>query len=80
MVLIGAAGEGPLVVFIHGVPDFWYSWRHQMNGLKSDFHGLNNTWEWLDKDYTLVTIPDVGHWAHHHAPDLVTDTIKWWLI
>ena len=26
-------GEGPLVVMIHGFPDFWYSWRHQMAGL-----------------------------------------------
>ncbi|NKB98575.1 MAG: alpha/beta fold hydrolase [Pseudomonadales bacterium] len=32
-----AAGEGPLVVMIHGFPDFWYSWRHQMAGLKADF-------------------------------------------
>ncbi len=30
-------GEGPLVVMIHGFPDFWYSWRHQMNGLRDDF-------------------------------------------
>ncbi|NKB32211.1 MAG: alpha/beta fold hydrolase [Pseudomonadales bacterium] len=30
-------GEGPLVVMIHGFPDFWYSWRHQMEGLKDDF-------------------------------------------
>ena len=54
----------------------------QFHGLKDTalhHHGLNNTWEWLDKDYTLVTIPNVGHWAHHDAPDLVTDTIKWWL-
>ena len=33
-----SAGEGPLVVMIHGFPDFWYSWRHQMDRLKSDFH------------------------------------------
>jgi pimeloyl-ACP methyl ester carboxylesterase len=26
-------GEGPLVVMIHGFPDFWYSWRHQMRAL-----------------------------------------------
>ena len=25
-------GSGPLVVMIHGFPDFWYSWRHQMDG------------------------------------------------
>ena len=30
-------GEGPLVVMIHGFPDFWYSWRHQMQGLKEHF-------------------------------------------
>ena len=54
----------------------------QFHGLKDTalhHHGLNNTWEWLDKDYTLVTIPHVGHWAHHEAADLVTDTMKWWL-
>ncbi len=26
-------GEGPLVVLIHGFPDFWYTWRHQMKAL-----------------------------------------------
>ena len=30
-------GEGPLVVMIHGFPDFWYSWRHQMEGLSDSF-------------------------------------------
>src|SRR5688500_11047941 len=28
-----ALGQGPLVVMIHGFPDFWYSWRHQMDAL-----------------------------------------------
>lgn len=32
-----AAGEGPLVVFVHGFPDFWYSWRHQMDGLRDSY-------------------------------------------
>ena len=32
-----SAGQGPLVVMIHGFPDFWYSWRHQMEGLKDNF-------------------------------------------
>ena len=22
---------------IHGFPDFWYSWRHQMNALSGDY-------------------------------------------
>ena len=27
---IAEQGEGPLVVLVHGFPEFWYSWRHQM--------------------------------------------------
>ncbi|WFL77592.1 alpha/beta hydrolase [Altererythrobacter arenosus] len=23
-------GEGPLVIFVHGFPESWYSWRHQL--------------------------------------------------
>jgi epoxide hydrolase 4 len=53
------------------------------------FHGLNdtallapavnNTWDHVEQDWTLVTIPGVGHWSHHEAADLVTDTMRWWL-
>jgi pimeloyl-ACP methyl ester carboxylesterase len=41
--------------------------------------GLNNTWEWLEKDLTLVTIPGAGHFVQQDASDLVTRTIKMWL-
>ena len=27
------AGDGPLVVLLHGFPEFWYSWRHQIRAL-----------------------------------------------
>jgi len=30
-------GKGPLVVMIHGFPDFWYTWRHQMAALSEQF-------------------------------------------
>jgi pimeloyl-ACP methyl ester carboxylesterase len=30
-------GSGPLVVMIHGFPDFWYTWRDQMQGLADHF-------------------------------------------
>ncbi len=29
------AGEGPLVVLLHGFPEFWYSWRFQIPALAS---------------------------------------------
>ena len=31
-------GSGPLVVMIHGFPDFWYSWREQIPELSKHFH------------------------------------------
>ena len=27
------AGRGPLVILLHGFPEFWYSWRHQLAAL-----------------------------------------------
>ncbi|XP_053104932.1 epoxide hydrolase 4 isoform X2 [Hemicordylus capensis] len=34
-----AAGERgkPLMLLLHGFPEFWYSWRHQMRDFKSEF-------------------------------------------
>lgn len=30
-------GEGPLVLLLHGFPEFWYSWRHQISVLAANF-------------------------------------------
>ena len=30
--------QDPLIVMIHGFPDFWYSWRAQMPELSKHFH------------------------------------------
>lgn len=27
---VATAGSGPLVLFVHGWPELWYSWRHQL--------------------------------------------------
>jgi pimeloyl-ACP methyl ester carboxylesterase len=30
-------GKGPLLVMLHGFPDFWYTWRHQISDLSRDY-------------------------------------------
>ncbi|MFC5994528.1 alpha/beta fold hydrolase [Pseudonocardia hispaniensis] len=30
---VAECGEGPLVVLLHGFPEFWWSWRHQLTAL-----------------------------------------------
>lgn len=30
-------GEGPLMLMLHGFPEFWYSWRHQIPEFAQDF-------------------------------------------
>lgn len=53
------------------------------------FHGLDDqyllpgalsgTWEWIDADLTLVTIPGAGHFVQQDAAALVTRTMTTWL-
>jgi pimeloyl-ACP methyl ester carboxylesterase len=40
---------------------------------------LNDTWKWVEKDLTLVTIPKAGHFVHRDAPEKVTKTMVRWL-
>ena len=54
----------------------------QFHGLKDtavDKDGLRDTWNWVDADYTLVSVPQAGHWVQREAADIVTDTMKWWI-
>jgi pimeloyl-ACP methyl ester carboxylesterase len=54
-----------------------------------EFHGLgdqallpgalNGTWDLVDKDFTLVTIPGAGHFVQQDAADLVSTTMSDWL-
>ncbi len=54
-----------------------------------EFHGLgdqallpgalNGTWDLVEKDFTLVTIPGAGHFVQQDAADLVSTTMSDWL-
>ena len=52
---------------------------HGLNDTALLAGALNNTWEWLERDLTLVTIPGAGHFVQQDASDLVTRTMKMWL-
>jgi pimeloyl-ACP methyl ester carboxylesterase len=41
--------------------------------------GLNDTWEWVDADLTIVTIPGAGHFVQQDAADLVSRSMRAWL-
>jgi pimeloyl-ACP methyl ester carboxylesterase len=56
------------VLLIHGLED-----KYLLPG------ALNDTWKWVEKDLTLVTIPKAGHFVHRDAPELVTRRIVRWL-
>jgi epoxide hydrolase 4 len=52
------------------------------HGLQDPFllpGALNDTWRYLEKDLTLVTVPNAGHWVHHDAADLVKKRMLCWL-
>lgn len=40
---------------------------------------LNDTWQWLEQDLTLVTVPGAGHFVHQDRPDFVTQSMVMWL-
>jgi pimeloyl-ACP methyl ester carboxylesterase len=40
---------------------------------------LNQTWDWMGKDLTLITLPNGGHFIQEHAAAVVTRTIRSWL-
>jgi pimeloyl-ACP methyl ester carboxylesterase len=56
-------GDGPLVLLLHGFPEFWYSWRHQIAPLaQAGFH---------------VVAPDLPGYGRSDKPDVTYDVM--WL-
>lgn len=57
-------GQGPLVLLLHGFPEFWYSWRRQIPVLAERFHVVvpdlrgYNLSEKPPKGYDVLTLTD----------------------
>ena len=56
------AGQGPLIVFLHGFPQCWYTWRHQLADLGRDH---------------LVLAPDLRGYNLSSRPEGVHDYGPW---
>ncbi|KAL1312979.1 hypothetical protein AAHE18_16G078500 [Arachis hypogaea] len=55
---VAEKGEGPVVLFLHGFPELWYTWRHQILSLSS-------------KGYRCVA-PDLRGYGDTDAPSSVS--------
>ena len=52
-------GEGPVVILLHGFPDFWYSWRNQIDAL-------------ADQGFRVI-VPDLRGYNSSDKPTSVAD-------
>lgn len=53
-----------------------------IHGLKDPYllaAGLSGTWDWIDAEFTLVTIPEASHFVQHDAAEAVTRNLVRWL-
>ena len=56
-------GEGPLILCVHGWPELWYSWRHQMHYFAS-------------RGYRVAAMNVRGYGGSSHPSDVESYTIK----
>jgi pimeloyl-ACP methyl ester carboxylesterase len=72
-----SAGKGPLILFLHGFPEFWYEWKDQLAefgkdhlAIAPDMRGYNLSDKPADLDQYRVNVlvEDVRALAHHFSP------------
>jgi len=61
------AGSGPLMVFVHGFPEFWYEWKHQIVEFSRDHTVVAPDM----RGYNLSSKP--GELSAYQMPNLVED-------
>jgi pimeloyl-ACP methyl ester carboxylesterase len=67
---IAEMGSGPLVILVHGFPESWYSWRHQLRALSAaGFHAVAPDMRGYGKSDKPEAVEDYD--IHHLTADLV---------
>src|SRR5882757_5387760 len=61
------AGTGPLVLFLHGFPEFWWAWQHQLQAVAdAGFHAVS-----VDmRGYGATDKPPRGYDGYTMAADI----------
>jgi pimeloyl-ACP methyl ester carboxylesterase len=63
------AGKGPLVIMLHGFPEFWYSWRHQLSALaKAGYHAIAPDLRGFGESEVTKNVEDYS--LTNHAKDI----------
>src|SRR5579859_6607434 len=72
------AGEGPLILFLHGFPEFWYEWKNQLEEFGGDHlavapdlpgYNLSDKPAELDCYRSRILIEDIRALADHFRHD-----------
>ncbi len=63
------AGEGPVIVLLHGFPEFWYSWRKQIPALAEHFRVIV-------PDMRGYNLSDKPKGVEHYKPSIVSEDIR----
>lgn len=68
------AGKGKLILFLHGFPEFWYAWRHQLREFSRSYkavaldmrgYNLSDKPEGIQQYQTKYLVEDIRAFAEH---------------
>ena len=63
-----------------GLQSIGDSLPHPISVLQALLPGaLDGTWQWIDNELTVITVPGAGHFIQQDAPDTVTRAMVDWL-
>jgi pimeloyl-ACP methyl ester carboxylesterase len=60
---VAVAGRGPLILCVHGFPELWYSWRHQIGYFS-------------ERGYTVAALDVRGYGQSSKPQEIAAYTIR----